>query len=167
MPHLLLSLTVYLAAVAETSLLDLVRVGSVAPDLLALVAIIWLLTAAGPRGFLTAGGVALVGDLIAPGRLGLGMAAMLLVGYAITRLRARLPIDHLAWQVLAVWLAVTVWAMSVAIAARLLGEVSLPWSTLAARTAGTGFFTAAVSLPVLMVHGWLHEKKGSGVFFPE
>ena len=58
-------------------------------DLLALLAVVWLLTASGTRAFLVAGAIALVGDLIAPGRLGLGFGWMLLVGYGVTQVRAR------------------------------------------------------------------------------
>ena len=79
--HLLILIPiVYIAAVAETSLVDVMRIGDVAPDLLALVALVWLVTVAGPRAFLVAGAVALLGDLIAPGRVGVGTAWMLLVG---------------------------------------------------------------------------------------
>jgi cell shape-determining protein MreD len=163
MRFLILTLIVYIAAVAETSLVDVMRVGSVTPDLLALVAVVWVLTAAGPRAFLVAGAIALMGDLIAPGRPGVGMAWMLLVGYGITRLRARFQgaTDGrgFVWQVPCVWAAVTVWAAAVGLTGRLLGDVSLPWPTLLARAAGVGVYTAGVSLPVLMVVGWFREPK--------
>jgi len=180
----LLLLIVYVAAVAETSLVDVIRVGDVTPDLLALVAVVWLLTAGGPRAFLLAGAVALVGDLIAPGRLGVGTAWMLLVGYAVVRLRGRfqgatnfrgfvgatdgrgfvgatdgrgfMRVDVL-WQVPMVAAAVTVWAAAVGLTARLLGDASLPWSTILTRSAGVGIYTAGVALPVLMAVGWIRE----------
>ena len=148
---------IYLAAVAETALGDVMRVGNVAPDLIALVAIVWLLTAAGPRAFLVAGVIVLVGDLIAPGRLGLGMGWMLLIGYAVTRQRARFDLDHLALQVFLVAAVVTTWAAAVGISGRLLGDVSLPWSTLITRAGGVGLYTAGVALPVLMVLAWIRE----------
>ena len=148
---------IYLAAVAETALGDVMRVGDVAPDLIALVAIIWLLTAAGPRAFLVAGGIALVGDLIAPGRLGVGMAWMLLVGYGVTWLRTRLKSDHLGVQVPIACAALIAWAVGVALTGRLSGDVTMPLSTLLTRAATTGLYTAAVALPVLMVAGWIRE----------
>ena len=162
----LVSLIVYLAAVAETSLVDVIRVGEVSPDLLALVAVVWLLTASGQRAFLAAGAVALVGDAIAPGRLGVGMAWMLLIGYGISRLRAHFQGAtngrgftgaQLLWQVPMVAAAVTVWAAAVGVTGRPLGDVSLPWSTLLARSAGVGIYTAGVALPLLMVVGWIRE----------
>ncbi len=152
-----LTLIVYIAAVIETSLVDVLRIGRLTPDLLALVAVVWLLTAAGPRAFVVAGGVTLVGDLIAPGRLGVGTAWMLLVGYGVTRLRARFLPDHLAWQVLTTAATVTVWAAAVGLSGRLLADVSLPCTTIVTRAAGVGLYTAAVALPVLMVTGWIRE----------
>ncbi len=148
---------VYLAAVAETALGDVMRVGEATPDLIALVAVVWLLTAAGPRAFLIAGGVALLGDLIAPGRLGVGMAWMLAVGYGVSWLRTRLNSDHLVVQVPIACAALIAWAAGVAITGRLLGDVALPLSTLLTRAAATGLYTAAVAVPALMVVGWIRE----------
>jgi hypothetical protein len=166
----ILMLVVYIAAVAETSLVDSIRVGNATPDLLALVAVVWLLTASGPRAFLAAGAVALVGDLIAPGHAGVGMAWMLLIGYGVTRLRVRfrgapgrggLMWGQLLWQVPCLGAAVTMWAASVGLTGRLLGDVPLPWSAILARAAGTGIYTGGVALPVLMVVGWIREPKSA------
>jgi len=154
---LLLILIVYLVAVMETALVDVMRIGEVTPDLLALTGVVWLLTSSGPRAFLVAGAIALAGDLIAPGRVGTGAAWMLLVGYALTRLKSRLPLDRLAGQVLATWAAVTAWAMAVGISGRLTGDVALPTLTVLARAAAVGLYTAGVGLPVLMVAGWIRE----------
>ena len=155
---LLLALIVYLAAVAETSLGDVMRVGRVTPDLLALVATVYVLAARGPRAFLVAGAVALAGDLIAPGRLGVGAAWMLVVGYAVGRLRHHVRLDHFTAQVPVVGLAVACWAAGVGATARLLGELPLAWSTTAVRAAGVGLYTAGVALPVLMVLAWTRER---------
>ncbi|MEE8450503.1 MAG: hypothetical protein V3R99_01275 [Thermoguttaceae bacterium] len=157
MRYLLLLPIVYVAAVLETSAVDLIGVGRVAPDLLAMVAIIWLMIVPTPRAFLVAGGIVLVGDLIAPGRPGVGMAWMLLIGYAITRLQQHVKMDHLAVQVIVLWAAVTLWASAVGFTGRLTGHVVSPWSTLFVHTAGVGIYTAGVSLPVLMVIGWIRE----------
>lgn len=155
---LLLALVVYLAAVVETSLGDAMRVGRVTPDLLALVAVVYMLAARSPRAFLAAGAIALAGDLIAPGRLGVGTAWMLVVGYAVGRLRHHVRLDHFTAQVPTVGLAVACWAAGVGATARLLGDVPLEWSTIAIRAAGVGLYTAGVALPVLMVLGWTRER---------
>lgn len=157
MRYLVLLPIVYVAAVFETSLVDLIGVGCVAPDLLAMVAIVWLMIVSAPRAFLVAGGIVLVGDLIAPGRPGVGMGWMLFAGYAITRLRQHVKTDHLAVQVIVLWAAVTLWASAVGFTGRLTGDVVSPWPTLLMHTAGVGIYTAGVSLPVLMVVGWIRE----------
>jgi len=147
----------WLAAVAETSLVDAMRIGQVTPDLLAMVAIVWLLAVPGRWAFLAAGAVTLVGDLIAPGRPGIGAAWMLLIGYGLTRLKTWLAAEHLAVEVPAVFAAASLWTLGVSATCRVLGDVPLPWSALPMRAAGVGLYTAAVSLPILMVLDWIRE----------
>jgi len=147
----------YAAAVLETSLADVLQVGHVAPDLLAMIAIVWVLLAAGPRAFLIAGAIGLLADLIAPGRVGPGLACYLLVGYAVGRLRTRFLPDHPVGQVATVWVAVSVLASGLAIGRWLLGETSLAPGLLLGRAVGVGVYTAGVSLPVLMIVHWIRE----------
>ncbi len=154
---LILTLIVYTAAVTETSLVDVTRIGHVTPDLLALTAIVYVLMANHPSAFVVSGLIALVGDLIAPGHLGVGMGWMLLLGFGLTRLKRHVPLEHLAAQVFAVLAAVSVWAAAVGLTGRVLGDVSLPWLTIVARSAGVGLYTAGVAVPVLMILGWIHE----------
>jgi len=153
----LLTLAVYLAAVAETSLADLIAVGHVVPDLLTTVAMIWLLTASGSRIFLAAGGIGLAGDLIGPGRVGVGLAGLLLIGYAVARLRARFPLENLPARVLTIWAGVTILAVGQAFARWVLGEVAVGLPTAVTRALGVGAYTVGVSLPLLMVIGWIRE----------
>ena len=90
----------YVAAVLQTSMVDLVQVGPLGPDLLALTAILWLVTAApSPWAVLVSGGIGLLEDLISPGRVGFGAISFLLAGYAVVRLRGRFRLDHLASRI--------------------------------------------------------------------
>ena len=148
---------VYVAAVADTSLADRMQVGRVTPDLLALTAVVWVLVAGTPRGFLVAGAIGLLGDLIAPGRIGLGMICFLLAGYVITWLRQRRALEHLVGQVAAVFGAVSLLAAGMAAGRWLLGELPVELPTLLFRSLGVGVYTAGVSLPLLMVIGWIRE----------
>ena len=157
MRFLILLLIVYAAAVVQTSLSAVWQVGHVAPDLLALVAVVWLLRAAGPESFLVAGGVGLAADLIGPGSLGVSLASFLLVGYAVARLRRKSAPQRLPWQVMAVCAAVTVLAACRAMGHWLLGEVSLSPPAILSRAAGVGLYTAGVSLPLWMIIGWIRE----------
>jgi rod shape-determining protein MreD len=150
---------VYLAAVFQTSLVEAIRIGRVEPDLLAMTALVWLLVAAGPRGFLAAGLIGLVADLLSPGRLGLGLACYLVVGYALVRLRTRVGLESVSAQLAAVWGGATLLALGQAVGRWLLGE---PGQTLPASLAGAigvGVYTAALSLPVLMVVSWIRQPR--------
>jgi rod shape-determining protein MreD len=154
MRYLLLIPVVYAAAVVETSLGDVLAVGRVTPDLLALVAVLWVVTSRSRWAFLAAGAIGLASDLIAPGRLGVGMACFFLVGYGLAQLRAKLPTDHLAARVPVVAAAVTLLAALLATAHGLLGDVPGPLPPLVLRALGAGAYTAGLALPVLMILSW-------------
>jgi rod shape-determining protein MreD len=155
MAILFLMLATYLAAALQTSLAPVIEVRHVMPDLFALVAIVWLLRPAGPRGFIAVGLVGLVYDLTSAAPLGIGLGLYSLTGYSICVLRGKLDVNHLLMQLPIVWLATTTIALGEAVAARLFGELTLPWTTLAVRAVSVGVYTTAISLPVLMVAGWL------------
>jgi len=157
MRHLILTIAVYLAAVLQTSLIDGLRIGRLTPDLVALVAMVWVLTATRPGAFLVAGGIGLVGDLLGPGRIGLGMAGLLLAGYGIEQLKTRFFLEGLPARVATVGVAVSLYALALATGHVALGTVEGPLWILWARAAGVGLYTGAISLPVLMVVGWIHE----------
>ena len=157
MRYLLLPPILYLTAVLQTSLADVLGVGHVTPDLLALLAVLWLLVTPGRRAFLVAGLIGLVVDLISPGRMGIAAASFLLVGYGLTRLRAKLDLEHLARQVPIVCLATTALSVTLALGGWLLGQTSVPLATLLVRALGVGVYTTGVSLPLLMIIGWIRE----------
>lgn len=148
----------YVAAVVQTALGDVLRVGRVEPDLLALTAVIWLLVARAPRSFLVAGGIGLLEDLLAADRLGVSLACFLLVGYAIARLSTRFRLDHLVLRVGTVLAAVSLIACGQTLGCWLLAQPSASLPTLLVRALGVGLYTAGVSLPVLMVLDWLRES---------
>jgi len=157
MRFVLLVPILYLVAVVETSLGDLLRIGTVEPDLLALLAVVWLLRWPGPWAFLVAGLIGLAEDLLAPGRLGLGLGSFLLIGYALALLRTRFRLGLLVLQVAAVLVAVCTLTTIQAVGHWLLGTVSVSLPTLLARAASVGLYTAGLSLPVLMILNWLTD----------
>lgn len=154
---LLLVPVVYVAAVADTTLAERIQVGRVAPDLLALTAVVWLLLAAGPSAFLVAGAIGLVADLVSSGRIGLGTACFLLAGYALVRLRQRLALEALPAQLAVVFAAVALLSAGVGVGRWLLGETVVGPVTLLLGALGVGLYTAGVALPLLMVLGWIRE----------
>ncbi len=164
MQFVLLLPILYLTAVAQTALVDLLRIGPVEPNLLALLAVVWLLLVPHRWAFWAAGGIGLVEDLLAPGRVGLGLASFLLVGYALTWLRARVRLESLGLRVLSVLGATCALTGLQALGHWLLSPAA-PLTTLLSHALGTAAYTAAVSLPLLMLLGWLREtKKGPSKF---
>jgi rod shape-determining protein MreD len=157
MRYLLLVPIIYIAAVLQTSLGGLLSVGHVGPDLMALAAIVWLLYDSQPRAFLAAAAIGLVADLIAPGRVGLGMACFLLVGYAVCRLRTKLPAEHLVGRATIILIAVGLISMAIGCVGPLLGQASPGLSQVVARSIGVGVYTAGISIPLLMIAGWISE----------
>ncbi len=151
----ILALAVYIAAVVETSLPAALEVHHVVPDLFALAAIVWQLTAGGSRGFVIAAAIGLAYDLTSNGPLGLGMGLFALAGYGIALIRVRLDLHHLALRLTVVAAATALVALGEAAVWHVLGETTLPWTTLAVRAATVGVYTTAISLPLLMLIGWL------------
>ncbi len=159
MAYFLLIVFVYLAAVVDTALAEVLRVGSVAPDLVALVAVVWLLLVRSRWAFLAAGIVALLGDLIAPGRVGVGAAWMLLVGFGLSWLIPRVRSRALAVRLPLAAGAMTAWCLGVAATTIALGDAVLPPATQFAQALGAALYTSAVALPVLMVAGWVRTGR--------
>jgi rod shape-determining protein MreD len=149
--YLFLIPMVYLAAVVDTSLVSALDVGGAAPDVLAVVALVWSLMISGPRGHAATGAVGFMSDLISPGRLGAGLACFTVVGYILTRLRthygARRPLVLALWA----WPAATIMVLGPAVVRRALGEVDVNWITLMVRGLAVGAYTAAMTLPILSV----------------
>jgi rod shape-determining protein MreD len=159
MAILVLIFATYIAAVLQTSLAPVIEVRHVMPDLFALVAVVWMLRAAGPLGFIALAFVGLAYDLTSTGSLGVGLGLYSLVGYLLTWLSRKLDRCHLLLALPIIWLAASLITLGEAAAARFVGETALAWTTLAVRAVSVGVYTAALALPVLMVLGWLPQKK--------
>ena len=157
--YLPLILFVYLAAVVDTALGEVLRVGNVTPDPVALVAVVWVLLARSRWAFLTAGAVALLGDLIAPGRVGVGAAWMLLVGFGLGRVVPHIRSRHLAVRLPLLLAAMIVWCLGVAVTQSVLGETTAPLTIQLGHAIGAAVYTSAVAVPVLMVAGWIRTDR--------
>jgi rod shape-determining protein MreD len=159
MTFLLLLIAVYSAAVFQTSLAPAIEARHVMPDLFALVAVFWQLYTFRPRGFVAVALVGLACDLTSGGPLGVGMGLFALIGFLVGWLCEKVDANHLLAQLVVVWLATTAVAAGEVVTRRLLGETSLPWTTLVVRAASVGVYTTGVALPPLMVVGWLREGR--------
>lgn len=145
---------VYLAAVIETSLNDLLDVATAAPDWLALVAVAMVLALSDRYAFVAAAGIGLVSDLLAPGPLGPGMASFAIVSFAAGRWKTKFRYEHAAHHVAVTWVAVTLTSLAMASVAWLAGGTNAAPSTLMLRALGVGVYTAGVAVPVFMLLGW-------------
>jgi rod shape-determining protein MreD len=163
MPILLLLLSTYAAAVLQTTIAPVMEVRGAMPDFFALVAVVWLLVAGGPRGFVAAALVGLAHDLTAAGPLGVGLGLFAVIGLAICWLKDHIDARFLPLQLLVTAAAIAAIAACEAAIARLGGQTSLGWSTIAVRAAIVGAYTAGVSLPVFMVLSWRREIRPAAI----
>jgi rod shape-determining protein MreD len=159
MRFLILLPFIYVAGVLETSLGDVLQVGHVGPDLMALLAVVWVIWVPGPGAFLAAGIIGLASDFCTPGRLGLAMAAFLVAGYLLTRLGSRLPLRRIVLQVPTVFVSVTALALTLGVGYWLLGDSSSSLGTLSLRALGVGIYTAGLSVPVVMILSWTRKPR--------
>jgi rod shape-determining protein MreD len=157
MHWILLAIATYLAAVIETSCADLLAIGGIAPDLLALVLVVRLLVGPARHQLGASFAVGLVADLTTPAQAGIGLASFLAMGWLVARYGARTRPSGVPGGVLTVLLAVSFAALLAALARQLLGETEPSWSALPAKSFAVGAYTAAFALPVLMAICWLRE----------
>jgi rod shape-determining protein MreD len=162
MSILILMLGTYVAAVLQISLSPAIEVRHVMPDLFALVTSLWILRTPLRQALFGAAFVGLLYDLTSAAPLGIGLGIYSVAGYALSRLGARAGGMFLPLQLVSVWLVTTSIALGEAAAARIAADTTLSWTTLTVRGVSVGVYTTAVALPVLIVIGWLPQKKPAG-----
>ncbi len=161
MRYIVLVLATYVAAVLQTVAAPEFEVRHVVPDLFALVAAMWLLVAQARLGFLAAAFVGLAADFTSGGSPGLRMALFAAVGCGIERLTMQFDSRHFAVRLGVIFAATAIIATVEGLALRLSGGTALSWSTLAVRASCVAAYTAAVSVPLVMVAGWLPQRKSA------
>lgn len=155
---ILLLPAIYLAALAETTLASAAALGPVQPLALAPLAALWLLARRQTYGFLVAGLLGLVVDLLSPGLFGLSTATFLLAGFGFTfflhNWASRLLPVRLAWTFFFVWVVAQVDAVAAMLqTATASWEASLIWLPLA--VAG---YSTALTVPIWMLCSWWQEN---------
>jgi rod shape-determining protein MreD len=168
MRFVVFAIAVYAAAVVQTSLAPALEVRHVIPELFALVAVIWQLTAARSGGNRTAGPLSrdfiagtLVGlayDLTSSGPLGLGFGLFAAIAYTISWIRTKLDLDHPLIQLATIFLATAAIAAGEAVIWRLRGDTALTLPTLVVRAASVAAYTTGFAVPIVMVLGWFRTK---------
>ena len=141
---------VYLTAVVQTWFVPRWQAFEAAPNLLVLIAFLWLTQTPSRRGLLMAALAGLASDLNAPTPLGLGVATFATAAYAVVWLRQKVSLDGFAAPLGVVWFAaagVTLWQ---GIFIRYSGAAVVGWSVLIQRSALVGLYTMIVALPILV-----------------
>ena len=87
------------------------------------------------------------------------MACFAIVGYVVMRLRPRLNVLPVWAKAIALAPAVAAAALGIGLTRKLLGEIDLGPLTIAMRCLGVGVYTAAIALPLLMLHHWAREPR--------
>lgn len=149
----------YAAACFQTSLVEAMEIGRIAPDVLALLAAAIALLVGGSGGLAMVAAVGLVEDLLSPGRLGIATASYLLAGWTATELAERFVPRLLATRLLFTGLFTGVVACGVGLARCAIGEAAVgPWSVVG-RGVGVAIYTAALAAPLWIAIGWI-ERRG-------
>lgn len=153
-----LAVCVYLAAVVETTVTSRWEIRGATPDLLVMMAFIWLTARSQRRSLLPVALVGLASDLGSATPLGLGLATFALAGYAVVRLKPRLDTHRIGWRLLVIWSAATSVALVQAISLIWLAESREPLKLLVERCFITGLYTVGVAAPLLMIAGWFEKR---------
>ena len=151
--------SVYTAAVLDTALAPAWSIGEVRPDLLALSAIGAAFLGHKSSACMLASAIGLFADLTAIGRIGAGMACFAFIGYVVMRFKPRLNALPIWAKTISLAPAVAAAALGVGLTRKLLGEIDLGLLTFALRCLGVGIYTAAIALPLLMLHHWAREPR--------
>jgi rod shape-determining protein MreD len=153
-------ITTYLAAVAETALAPVLTIHQVTPNLLALAAIVWLVSAApSPWRIVEAAAIGLVFDFNSGSHAGVGMASFSLLAFAILHARPIMRRLGPVEQSLACLPAVAALTLIVSFANRLFGHTVPPLSLVMLQAFGCGVYTAAIGLPVWMILDWRRDAR--------
>ncbi|NUQ37656.1 MAG: rod shape-determining protein MreD [Caldilineales bacterium] len=94
----LLTVMVYVAAAANASICSRVAIWGAPPDLLAVLAIIWMTLSGGQNSLVAVAALGLSHDLISGQRLGAGAACYLLAAFALESWQLRLAYRHTSLQ---------------------------------------------------------------------
>jgi rod shape-determining protein MreD len=138
--------TIYLAAVVDTVVAPLLAIRGVAPDFLALAAMLTTFVVRGPAGIVVAAVAGGVADLNSPGRYGVGMAAFGMAAFAIDTARTKALRRPLA-QAAVTFAAVAVISLGTAVVRGLLRELAWSPAAYVAGAVGAGLYTAVAALP--------------------
>jgi rod shape-determining protein MreD len=149
---------IYVAAVLQSALGPRWEIAGAAPNLLIVVALVWLTVSLNRHALAIVAAIGLVSDLNSPGPMGMDMALFAMAGYTALWLRQRLMIDHFPGRLSVIWLAATFITLLEGIVLRFMAASPLALRLVFERSLLVGLYTMAVAIPVLMVIGWKNDR---------
>ncbi len=152
---------VYLAAVLQSALGPRWEVAGAVPNLLVLVAFVFVAVSQNQYALAIVAAIGIVGDLNSPGPIGMEIALFAVAGYGVLWLRQRLVIDHFPGRLAIIWFAATLITICEGIVVRFTTISPLPLGLLVQRSLLVGLYTMAAAVPVLMVIGWKTDRGAS------
>jgi rod shape-determining protein MreD len=170
MRFILLSISVYLACVLETVLGPIWMLGSVGPDLLAVVMIVWTMTNRTPAVFLAGGAIGILSDLVSGVRIGTAAFAFLLVAYGLSAacgtfrvrgLSGKIALAGAALLILELAIGTVSWisgcwvsSLAVGLGPSVGGNAGRTLAMTLSQSAGVALYSTAVTGGVLLISGW-------------
>ena len=159
--------SIYLAVVMQIVVAPELALAGVAPDFLAITALVWVLARPSRFGFLAAAAFGLTADLMwpphmspphmSPPHVGPATIAYLLTGYVLGRLCVYTPRGSLSSQFLLLMPGVAAVIFATTLLHVAVGDLSVNWIPILSQSAAAGLYSALVGLPALMILGWTRE----------
>jgi rod shape-determining protein MreD len=150
---------IYLSTILQIGLAPYWQIAGTGPDLLALLAILWVVKTTGWHSLAVAALIGFGSDLNSTAPLGLGMALYAAIAYGLVWWRRQVKLDRLSAQVAVVWAGVTVITLLELIADSGLGRSISSLRLALERTAVVGLYTTMIAVPVLLVMSWRRDKR--------
>jgi rod shape-determining protein MreD len=147
MHYAILAILVYLAVALQTTLVDVIQIGRIAPQIPAMVAVAVVLLHRGSGALVFVAAIGLLEDALWPGRMGISMAWYLLLGWCLLEGAERFDLKPLNRRIAATALYAGLLALCVGTTRLAVGEPTVGFSAIAASAAGIGLYTAVVSVP--------------------
>jgi rod shape-determining protein MreD len=145
---------VYVAVVVQTWYAPRWEVLDATPNLLALVAFVWLTQLPSRRGILMAALAGLISDLNVSTPPGLGMGIFACVAYGTVWIRQRISLDGFVAQLATVWFAAASVTLLHGLFIKFSGVGAVPWNLLVQRSAMVALYTMIVAIPFLTFVFW-------------
>jgi len=149
---------IYLGSILQIGLAPHWQIAGAGPDLLALVAIIWVINSTGWHSLAVAALLGLASDMNSTAPLGVGVAIYAVAAYGVVWWRRQVNLDRLPPQIAVIWTGVTTITLLELIAGRCLGGSPFSLHAALSCTAVVGLYTTMTAIPILLVMSWRRDK---------